>query len=214
MNKTLLFCSALLLPASAYSDTTSISFDTGSFTINGTSNSTALAIGSVVEFGFYSSSTSSDLFNGTWTSIAGGTSANTAFSGTFIGNNPASDGGAGTYATGSGLVFDTTKLTTSTILPSAGKILAVRFYNDASVMTSTHYAAASNSNWLWTAPSSNGSFIGRMSNLDDVGTLWEAGNVAFTGISTSAVPEPATYATLFGLGVLGLAVYRRRRTVA
>ena len=33
-------------------------------------------------------------------------------------------------------------------------------------------------------------------------------NIAFT---TSAVPEPATYAALFGVSVLGLAVWRKRR---
>ncbi|MCS6244017.1 MAG: PEP-CTERM sorting domain-containing protein [Opitutus sp.] len=32
--------------------------------------------------------------------------------------------------------------------------------------------------------------------------------------TVSAVPEPATYTAFFGLSVLGLAVYRRRRTVA
>lgn len=36
-------------------------------------------------------------------------------------------------------------------------------------------------------------------------------NVTSMQINPSAVPEPSTYALLFGLGVLGLAVWRRRR---
>ena len=38
-------------------------------------------------------------------------------------------------------------------------------------------------------------------------------NVGNTLTITSAVPEPATYATLAGLGILGFAVYRRRRVL-
>jgi hypothetical protein len=33
------------------------------------------------------------------------------------------------------------------------------------------------------------------------------------GITIAAIPEPSTYGVLFGLGALGLAVYRRRQTV-
>jgi hypothetical protein len=36
---------------------------------------------------------------------------------------------------------------------------------------------------------------------------------SFNG-TVSAIPEPATYAALFGLGVLGMAAFRRRRTAA
>jgi hypothetical protein len=38
--------------------------------------------------------------------------------------------------------------------------------------------------------------------------------ISYDNLSTSAIPEPATYAALFGLGGLGLAAFRRRRTAA
>jgi PEP-CTERM motif len=39
-------------------------------------------------------------------------------------------------------------------------------------------------------------------------------SISFDNLSTSAIPEPSTYAALFGLGALGLSAVRRRRKVA
>jgi hypothetical protein len=39
-------------------------------------------------------------------------------------------------------------------------------------------------------------------------------DVKINSISASAIPEPSTYAALFGAAALGLAVYRKRRPAA
>ncbi len=57
--------------------------------------------------------------------------------------------------------------------------------------------------------------IGSLAALDIQGVGFSGGSNTVDGsidnFSLTAVPEPSTYALLFGLAVLGLAVYRRRR---
>jgi hypothetical protein len=60
-----------------------------------------------------------------------------------------------------------------------------------------------------------GAFNGTASSLVlSTGGIGSELTVSLNNLAVSAVPEPATYAALFGLGVLGLAVYRRHRPVA
>lgn len=56
--------------------------------------------------------------------------------------------------------------------------------------------------------------LGKYSLSDDAGATWgfasNGGMMMSIQASASAIPEPSTYAAMAGLGVLGLAVWRRR----
>ena len=186
-------------------DTTSISFDTGGLLINNSNNSSILSggttadgDGTVVQIGYYSSATSGNLFSGTWTALAGAGTSN--YSTLSIGDFNVNGGANGELWTGN-LVF--------TAGPVGGQILSVRFYNNTSLATSTYYATVSNANWTWIAPSPTPSPL--IWSAVDSGSTWEGGFTAYTGIAVSAVPEPATYAALFGVASLGFCVWRKRR---
>ncbi len=74
-------------------------------------------------------------------------------------------------------------------------------------------------------PGSGGSITIAAFGASEFEGLWDAGNLRFdsanagtfassfivTGSTLTVIPEPSAYAVLFGLGVLGLALLRRRR---
>ena len=69
----------------------------------------------------------------------------------------------------------------------------------------------------FTAVSVTGSYLASLTNSAGIwsgsGSGYDFSFAQSTGIltATSAIPEPATYAALVGLGILGLAIYRRRQ---
>lgn len=215
MNKFISVIIALTISSVAYADSAGLSFDTGgTISIKGSDNATVLSGGTalagdgfVVEIGYYSTASAGNNFSGNWISIAGGGSLNTAFAGTSIGDINDNGAGDGTYA--NTLVFDTTLPNTVVALPSAGQVMTVRFYNAATLSAATHFAAVSNNTWTWLAPAvvqSNMTY-----SLDDIGVVWQGSFVGYTGNIISAVPEPAAYAALLGVGAMGLVVWRKRR---
>jgi hypothetical protein len=112
--------------------------------------------------------------------------------------------------------------TTNTgVIPSTS-LLAVGFFDiqNGSLFTSTSSftARAILTDSSWVAPTFSTSPGITTYNFTS-NTTAEVGSFIFSlsgndSIGFSAVPEPATYAVLFGLSVLGLAAYRRRRPVA
>lgn len=216
MKKLISFCAIFAASVALHGDTAGLAFDTGSFEIKNLDNTTLLSGGSdaagdgfVVEFGFYSSGTAVDNFAGSWTAITGASSLNSAFSASSIGDIIDNGAGDGTFA--DAFVFDTAIPSTSAALPTAGQVMAVRFYNAASIAAATHYATASNDTWTWIAPATPQSNMAW--SLDNVGTIWQGGFIAYTGNMISVVPEPASLAVLLGAAAVGISGLRRRRVV-
>ena len=108
---------------------------------------------------------------------------------------------------------------------SAGTRLALAIYtngiNDASAVSytsSTFRAVLVDTSWLTPTFADNG-FDTRLSlnttTSAVVGTYaFNGGNQTIGLAAVSAIPEPSTYAALFGAAALGMAACRRRRTAA
>ncbi len=206
-----LILTLFLASASAYSaDTTSFSFGSDGVLLKSSNNSTLLSGGSTsdgdgarVQIGYFTTATSGSLFSGVFTPIAGeGTSLYSTLS---IGDFNVEGGTNGEIYTG---LLD---FVTGGSYPASNAILAVRFYNNTSIATSTYQATASAASWTWVAPATPSSSI--TLSLQDSGVSWQGGYTAYTGNLVSAIPEPSTYAALAGLAILGVAASRRRRSV-
>ena len=189
--------------------TVGLNIDSGSFTLNNYGNTTPLAVGDVLQFGYYTGATTSNPFAGTWVALTGNGGANSGLSFTEIGGNPINGAGVGTFAyTTSDITFTLGSATTGADLPSAGQIMAIRYYNGTTVASSTAFGAASDASWLWIAPAQT-PFTSMSFSLDDPGVGWLGNDVAFTG-----VPEPSSV-LLLGLGLILLPfTYRKWRKSA
>jgi hypothetical protein len=205
-----------------------VSFESGGQTIlNQTGallsgGTTADGDGAVIQLGYFSGATVGNNFAGTWIPLTGDGSANTggaisgtnpllSFNKTSIGD-PNSSEGNGTFALT--VNFDTANPGTNNNLPSSTSIpLALRFYNNSTVASSTFYNTVSNDLWLWRTPVDPPNFVNVFVTLADTGLEWQSiaeGGAAGTAFRTSIpIPEPST-ALLAGLGLLGLATRRRR----
>ena len=158
-------------------------------------NSIDLAIGSLIEIGHFSTSTAN--FQGMWASIASGTVGSGA------GN------GAG-FAEFSVIVDNAENLG----IP-AGDQLGVRFYNAASVASSSRFNTVTDS--TWTFPSLGGGGAPPSINIApaDTGSVsdgspeWQGGPTSAFSTTLTAVPEPSS-AALLGLG-MGVLLLRRRK---
>ena len=106
-----------------------------------------------------------------------------------------------------------------------GEQLAVAIFTNGSLDAqalnwggATFGAVLIDANWIAPAFSSNAtqvSFVFGGSTSAVMGSFNNNGGNQTIGLAAiSAIPEPATYAALFGLGVLGMAVFRRRRPAA
>lgn len=187
--------------------------DSGSsftYIFKNTNNSTLLATGDVVQFGYYTGATLTNLFAGTWIPLTGDGGANSGFTFTVIGQDASQGWTNGTF--GYSLGFTQGSGTTGVSLPSAGQIMGIRFYNGTTVASSTYYGAFSSTNsaWLWVAPSSSSAMA---ISADDPGVTWLNNKVAYTGTAI-AVPEPgAVMLFVVGMGSCLLLVRYRRKTL-
>jgi hypothetical protein len=190
-------------------NTADLSIDSGDSILKSFGNTSPLAVGDALQFGYYTGATISNPFAGTWVALTGdggidNGSGSPGANFTVIGRAADSGAGAGQFAFSS-LTFTTGSATTGLNLPSAGQLMAVRFYNGATVIGSTYYGAASDASWQWVSPASPASTM--VFKLSDPGIDWLGNNIAFTGTATTiaVIPEPnVALLALLGLLFLGL----------
>ena len=159
----------------------------GTFTLSGANTYTGATTVNVGTLALGASNVLADTSN---VVLGGGTLAAATFSDT-IGTLSLTANSSITLGSGSSLVFADSKALdwtghTLSITGTFTDSLSIRFGTDASGLTSTQLALIS--------INGSGAF------LDSSGFL-----------TTSAIPEPSTYAALVGVTALGLAGYRRRR---
>jgi hypothetical protein len=232
----LLFAAGMLV----YGDQTTVSFDSGSQMMYNENTGATIALsggtpvngdGTVLQLGYYDAATTANNFAGNWVPLSGQTSLNTAvIPGGLIANptnetyNQTSIGdanGAGNATFAISLNFVAGDPNSGNSLPSLATIpLALRFYNNTSIATSTFYNVVSDDLWLWKTPITPPSSV--TISLNDLNLEWlsisqgQAANTAFhTTISLAAVPEPATIAVgaLSAATLICSAVRRRRKAV-
>jgi hypothetical protein len=209
-------CLAVLAPAGLFASTSQLNLNSGSLTLNNSNTTTPLAIGDVLQFGYYTGATnSSTLFSGTWVPLTGFGGGNSAFTNIAIGYASTNGAGPGTFAFA--LTFTNGSSTSGVNLPSAGQIMSILFYNGTTLANSTYYGAASDVSWTWLAPASVPPVMAF--SFDDTGIKWLDNSVntnnstAYTG-TLLAVPEPS-FIMLFALGTgLLVLVYGKRLKTA
>lgn len=201
--------------ATVHAQQTSVAFDSGAFTLYAdsaktivlTGGTTADGNGAVLRLGYYTASSAANLFAGTFVPLTGQGSTNTAYNTTSIGDANARGAGNGTFALN--LSFTPGSATTGNNLPAAGTILAIQFYNNTTLATSTMYNVASNTAWVWQTPAIPGPTV--TITFDDANTQLLGGNsTAF--YTSQPVPEPSALA-LGGLSLLGLIWVIRQRHI-
>ena len=223
------------ISALAQLPTTTVSFDSGEQMMLDQNNVPLTAgpvgdgNGAVLQLGYYSTATAANNFSGTWIPLSGEGSLNTAiifgssppemYNQTSIGDLTVRFAGPATFALQ--LSFRQGDPTSGNSLPSSTTIpLALRFYNNTTIGTSTHYNVVSDDDWLWENPAPQVNTIDI--SLNDVGLEWQSifeGQAATTAFHTSiplaAVPEPGSIAAaiLAGATVL-LGALRRRRPLS
>ncbi|MFT3992117.1 MAG: PEP-CTERM sorting domain-containing protein [Luteolibacter sp.] len=150
------------------------------------SDGDALAVGSLIEIGYYDSTS-------TWVSVS--------FSSTFAVGDGDEDAG---YFNGLLYSENSADLTTLAALLSSGQQLTVRIYNGTTVATSTYYAEATSTGWVVTEDAILGYSL--VIDLQGDNVVWTSDAYQ----ATIAVPEPAT-ALLGASGLLALLARRRRK---
>ena len=182
--------------------------------------------GDVLQLGYYSNATVANNFAGTWIPLTGETSPNTAtipnsggekFNQTSIGDITQNGGANATFFI-SNLNFIAGDATSGNNLPPSSAIpLALRFYNNTSIATSTYYNVVSDDLWVWKAPATPPSIVNV--SLNDVHLEWlseamgQTMNTDFhTTIPLQSVPEPATWGVaLLAGGFIAFGTLRRLR---
>ena len=100
---------------------------------------------------------------------------------------------------------------------TAGQVLSVWIYNSKSISPSSKWAVISNTSWIITALPIGAAVTSADYTITDAGTSYSFGTLQGNKVilaSASAIPEPATCAAILGVGVLGMAAYRKRRPAA
>jgi hypothetical protein len=149
--------------------------------------------GMLVEGGYYSGSSASAPFGGSWVTLA------TCSIGDFVAYD--SSGGV-TYRTETGTGSFNLRVDTNQLLPN-GILFAFRFYDSPVISETSHFNAVSSASWIWT-----GSTFAK-ANLDETfDEVWQGGaDSAFR--TTLPVPEPGV-AVLLMAGGAGWVWWRRR----
>jgi hypothetical protein len=209
----LLVLSSLGTVSSLKADSVGLALDSGTLTLNNVGDLTALSSGDVLQFGYYTGATnSSTLFSGNFIALTGTGGVNSGLTFTQIGQETANGAGPGKFAFNSSNITFTSGMgsTTGVSLPSAGQIMAIRFYNAANLSLATFYGAASDTSWQWVAPAAIPP-VAMTFTLNDSGVTFLNGD-AYTGTATATllVPEPSSVALFcLGLGALALLGWRR-----
>lgn len=176
--------------------------------------------GAIIQLGYYTQATLTNLFAGEWVPLTGEGSRNPIFD-TTVGdgintNTQASPGNR----FGSTIIFDLSDDAKDNGLPAAGQLMGVRFYNRTALSLSTHFNAISSPDWIWlppgeppTNPVLSFSTANVNARLQSTGAPLPGANnaTAASALSTTIlVPEPSSLALL----MIGLAsfVSNRRRT--
>ena len=158
--------------------------------------------GDLIQVGYFTGGTSS--FSGTWIAITGIGSSNPSLV-TSIG-----DGGDETSngIFSINITFDTSDSGKSGDLPATGTQLGLRFYNDTTSATATHYNTVTDTSWTFKELINDPS-TPRALDMDTAPSLvWQDDLNPFV-TSLEVVPEPSSTA-LLGLGGLALSLRRRR----
>lgn len=99
----------------------------------------------------------------------------------------------------------------------SGQTGVVWGYNSKAIEGTSEWIAISNENWIFPVPNpvSTEPTAANTWNLSDPNNIvltgsFQEGSPA-NGFQTQAIPEPSTYALMFGLGIFGLIAYRRFR---
>lgn len=171
--------------------------------------------GALVQLGYFSSGTTSSNFLGTWvpltlTTTVGDSFDNSGLGNGFIGFNTFFSAGSSSvdvYDSGfdSGYYATTSSVVISSLLPAAGQVLAIRFFDTNSGGAGSHYNTVSSDSWLWVSPTTAGETV----NLTFTGTMefQDAANP----YKTTLVPEPSSVAMIVSSIACGLFGSRRRR---
>jgi hypothetical protein len=237
----LIFCLCFAGARLLYADKTTVSFDSGDYAIfdnpdlhgGGDVPLTGGSLmvdgdGTVLQLGYYDGATTANNFLGNWVPLTGETSLNTAtipgssppepYNRTSIGDITVKFAGDATFAMS--LNFELGNAASSNSLPAVGSTppLAIRFYNNTTIASSTYYNVVSDDSWLWSAPSINDPFVNVTISLNDLNLEWlstalgQGAESAFhTTIPLANVPEPATWAGSLLMSAALSSCIRRRR---
>jgi hypothetical protein len=230
-----IFLAASCTPAYAQNQTT-VNMDSGGlFLFNEgatklTGGTTLDGDGAVIQLGYYNAATASNNFAGNWVALTGEMSLNTKtipssndsepFNKTSIGDLTSQGGVVGEFWLPA-LTFVQGSANSGNNLPASSTIpLAIRFYNNTTIATSTFYNVVSDDAWLWQTPVAPQSDTGVNISLSQGGLEWlstamgqPTTNEFHTSIGLQAVPEPTTVAagTLCAASLIYGALRGRRR---
>jgi hypothetical protein len=206
-NLYLLFFIAIALFAAIPVQAQSIITDSGTYTLNNSDNSTPLATGDLIQFGYYTGATSTSTpFAGTFVALT----SNGSGPSTVIGEDSTLGAGDGTFA-----YYDLDLNVPTASLPPNGQIMSFLIYNSSTVASSTYYAAFATLDETWSySPSASlptPQYFGLSD--EDYNIVWKNNVAGYTGIALSEVasaPEPQTNALLIA-GVAMLVSWRLAR---
>ncbi len=215
--------------------TTTVNWSNNNATLLMDQNGSALSTGAggnnngaLIQLGYYNQGNNVNEFLGMWVPLTGaGATLNTTIGDSGSGTDLAAGrfdfspttwhfntSNVDIFDSGLDTAFYTTKssITITSPAPPAGQILSIRFYNTNTVGALTLYNAVSDNSWVWATPTDAGAILPDIS-LANPGVnplVWQDPINPFK-TTLLAIPEPSTYASsLVGLGLMGLAVLRRR----
>lgn len=106
---------------------------------------------------------------------------------------------------------DTTDVQLRMTYDGTAKSLVLSYSNDGLNFVTGATYALTGAEAGFAAPSNNGFGLELFASVNNIGSTVTAGQMAFDNLSVSAIPEPSTYAAIFGGFALVGAVWHRRR---